>query len=301
VGEVVGAAVVSHVPPIVMPEALRRELNDGEDFSLVAGLHRLRAECLDRLEADTVIVFDTHWFTTVEHIITAHERRSGKFTSDELPRGMCQVPYDLPGDPELARAVESLAIDRDDTWILASDDPYLPVHYPTINLLGFLQGTERWMSVGVCQTATAQDFLLFGALLTQAIEASDRRVVLLASGGLSHRFWPLREFADHESASLDNIRTPEALEADQMVLGWWERGDHRAVIEFQAEYRRHAPEGFFGHYLMMVGAIGGTECGAVGRRYSEYESAAGTGQVHVWFERPTEGWTAQSQKSQKAD
>ena len=45
-GEIVGAAVVSHVPPIVMPEALRRELNDGSDFSLVEGLHRLRAECL---------------------------------------------------------------------------------------------------------------------------------------------------------------------------------------------------------------------------------------------------------------
>ena len=64
-GEIVGAAVVSHVPPIVMPEAIRRELNDGNDFSLVEGLHRLRAECLERLKPDTIIVFDTHWFTTV--------------------------------------------------------------------------------------------------------------------------------------------------------------------------------------------------------------------------------------------
>ena len=292
-GEIVGAAVVSHVPPIVMPEALRRELNDGNDFSLVEGLHRLRAERLDRLKPDTVVVFDTHWFTTVEHVVTSHERRAGKFTSDELPRGMSQVPYDMPGDPDLARMVDSLASDRDDTRVLASDDPYLPVHYPTINLLGFLQGDERWMSVGVCQTATPEDFLLFGNLLAQAVDKSDRRVVLLASGGLSHRFWPLRGFADHESASLDNIRTPEAREADEKVLRWWEQGDHRRVIEYQPEYRRHAPEGFFGHYLMMVGAIGGGACSAAGLRYSEYESAAGTGQVHMWFEKPVGGWTAQ--------
>ena len=71
-GEIVGAAVVSHVPPIVMPEALRRELNDGNDFSLVEGLHRLRAECLERLQPDTIVVLDTHWFTTVEHVISAH-------------------------------------------------------------------------------------------------------------------------------------------------------------------------------------------------------------------------------------
>ena len=77
--------------------------------------------------------------------------------------------------------------------------------------------------------------------------------------------------------------------------------DSCQVIEYQAEYKRHAPEGFFGHYLMMVGAIGGSGCSAAGRRYSEYESAAGTGQVHMWFERPAEGWTAQSQKIQNAD
>ena len=126
-GEIVGAAVVSHVPPIVMPEVLRRELNDGDDFSLVTGLHRLRAECLDRLVPDTIVVFDTHWFTTVEHVVTSHEQRTGRFTSDELPRGMSQVPYDMPGDPDLARSIESLASGRDDTWILACDDPYLPV------------------------------------------------------------------------------------------------------------------------------------------------------------------------------
>jgi hypothetical protein len=25
--------------------------------------------------------------------------------------------------------------------------------------------------------------------------------------------------------------------------------------------------------------------------YSDYESAVGTGQAHVWFERPAGGWT----------
>ena len=43
---------------------------------------------------------------------------------------------------------------------------------------------------------------------------------------------------------------------------------------------------------MMVGAIGGRSCVAAGEMYSEYESAGGTGQAHVWFERPDAGWTA---------
>jgi hypothetical protein len=27
-------------------------------------------------------------------------------------------------------------------------------------------------------------------------------------------------------------------------------------------------------------------------RFSEYEASVGTGQVHVWFERPEGGWMA---------
>jgi hypothetical protein len=78
-----------------MPIDVRRELNDGLDFTLVDGLHRLRAECLDRVRPDTIIVFDTHWFTTFEHVVSGHDRRTGIYTSDELPRGMSQMPYDF--------------------------------------------------------------------------------------------------------------------------------------------------------------------------------------------------------------
>ena len=39
---------------------------------------------------------------TIEHVVASHQRRTGHYTSEELPRGMNQVPYDFPGDPELA-------------------------------------------------------------------------------------------------------------------------------------------------------------------------------------------------------
>ena len=291
-GEIVGAGLVSHVPPIVMSEPERRLLNDGEDFSLCAGLDRLRTERLDELRPDTIVVFDTHWFSTFEHICTAQERRSGLFTSDELPRGMKQMPYDIPGDPELALGLAALAEARHDTWVLACDDPHLPIHYPTVNLLGYLQGDEAWVSVSICQTATTDDFLLLGELLAAAAAELDRRVVLLASGGLSHRFWPLRELRQHESADPSNITSPEARAADEKLIEQLRSGDHAAVLAGLDGFRRHAPEGFFGHYLMMVGALGGAACRVPGELFSAYESAAGTGQVHLWFDRPAGGWKA---------
>lgn len=284
-GQIVGAALVSHVPTLVLPEEVRREMNHGKDTTLFAGLHAMKAEKLGPLEADTVIVIDSHWATTIEHIVTSHDRRSGKYTSEELPRGMSQVPYDMPGDRELADAWAAAAEGRRDTWITAIDDPHLPLQYPTLNLLPFLQGDERWISSGICQTGDAQDFLLYGQLLAEAIASIDRRVVILASGGLSHRFWPLREFRDHEAADPDlHVRTPEAVAADRHVLSLIKAGDHAAVLDFMPEFKSHAPEGKFGHYLTMLGALGGRDCTLTGEQFGEYEAVAGTGQAHVWFD-----------------
>lgn len=284
-GSIVGAALVSHVPPMVMPEEERRELNNGDDTTLVGGLHAMRAEKFGPLGADTVVVVDSHWFTTVEMVAMSHDHRQGLFTSSELPRGMSQRPYDFPGDRELAEAWAALSEGRDDTWVTAIDDPQLPLHYATTNLLEFLQGDERWVSSSICQTAEPEDFLLFGELLAAAVAELDRRVVVLASGGLSHRFWPLREFRDHEAADPDlHIITPEACAADRHVLELMSAGDHRGIVDFLPEFRRHAPEARFGHYLVMLGALGGPACRAPGTLFGEYESVSGTGQAHVWFD-----------------
>ena len=179
-GEIVGAGLVAHVPTIVLPEETRRDLNDGNEISLVTGLRALRADVLDVLRPDTVVVLDSHWATTVEFVVAGHARRSGFFTSDELPRGMSSMPFDFPGDPELAKALECQAEGRDDMWITAIDNPHLPVQYATVNLLQYLQGDERWISIGCCQTAETTDSLLVGELLERAIASLDRRVVVLA-------------------------------------------------------------------------------------------------------------------------
>jgi 3,4-dihydroxyphenylacetate 2,3-dioxygenase len=290
-GEVIGAGIVAHVPTIVMDEAERRELNAGQEISLVPGLERLRRDVFDRLDPDTVVVFDTHWFTTFEFVVSSHERRSGRYTSDELPRGMCQMPYDFPGDPELAQLIAEEG-ERAGTWITPIDDPYLPIHYPTVNLLPFLQDDERWVSVSTPQTGESDDFLLAGQAIGAAVARSDRRVILLASGAMSHKFWPLKALRDHEPSDPIHIRTDAHRAADLERLDWMRDGRHDRIIDTMDEFLRFTPEGRFGHYLQMVAAMGGRGCRATGELFSDYESAVGTGQAHVWFERPANGWTS---------
>ena len=202
-GEVVGAALLAHVPTIVLPEKDRRELNNGEDTTLVAGLQELRRDVFEVLDYDTVVVFDSHWHTTVEFVVSAQATRAGLFTSDELPRGMCRVPYDWPGDPELAHAIAAQAGPHG-TWITAIDDPCLPTHYATVNLWHYLgRGLgKRWISVSTAQTGDTEDFLRAGR------------------------------------------------------------------------------------------ALGEGSVTAPGRAYSAYENSVGTGQMHLWFDRPLAGWSS---------
>jgi aromatic ring-opening dioxygenase catalytic subunit (LigB family) len=293
-GEIVGAAVLAHVPTIVMPEEERLALNGGRESTLHSGLHDLKREVFDQLKPDLVIVFDSHWFTTVEFVITAHDRRKGLFTSDELPRGMSSVPYDIAGNPEFAKLVGRIANETPNCWITPIDNEHLPIAYATTNFLPFLQDEEAWISVSVCQTAEAVDFVTVGQVIAQAVAESDLRVVLIASGALSHTFHTLRTLRDHEAAGEQHIFSSRAREADHGVIEAWQRGDHAAVLNELDTFLTVRPEAHFGHYQMMVAAIGGKECVAKGRLFSVYENAIGTGQIHVWFDQPTSGWTKES-------
>ena len=281
-GEIVSAAVVGHVPTVMLAEDVRRRLGSGEDTTLVAGYRRLQAH-FEARAVDTWVIFDTHWYTTTEHVIAGAAHHRGLYTSDELPRVIHELPYDYAGAPALAEAVRSAAKARG-IRVTNATTPTLPRHYPTITLVHHMRRAEKVLSVAVCQTAEQGDYLAFGGAIAAAVERTPGRVALLGSGGLSHRFWPLRSLFDHQDYDPSHVVTAEARAADLHVLDCWERGDHAAVCDFWPEYRRHAPEGRFAHYLMLLGAIGGPACKARGARCSAYENALGTGQVHMLFD-----------------
>jgi 3,4-dihydroxyphenylacetate 2,3-dioxygenase len=303
-GEIVGAGLLAHVPTIVLPEAVRRTLNNGREITLVTGLEQLRREVFESEDYDTVVVLDSHWATTVEFVVTAQQRRAGLFTSEELPRGMCRMPYDFPGDPELAANVARFA-DKHGTWITAVDDEYLPLYYATVNLWKFLgEGLpdKRWVSIGVCQTGDMEDHLRLGRALADGIAATPgRRVLLVASGAFSHTFWPLRELRAHEASDPDHIFTPEARSADEQRIDWFRQGRHDLVLQTMPEFWQYKPEAKFFHYLMLAGALGEHACTAQGRQYGEYENSIGTGQAHLWFDRPVGGWTAPQAAGNRTD
>ena len=102
-GEIVAAAVVAHQPMVMVPRGVRIELGGtGADTTLIEPGYRLLREAFARLEVDTLVIVDTHWYTTTEHVIAGAAHFSGLYTSEEMPRNICDHPYDYPGAPALA-------------------------------------------------------------------------------------------------------------------------------------------------------------------------------------------------------
>ena len=144
--------------------------------------------------------------------------------------------------------------------------------------------------MSVCQTGEPEDFIRAGRALGEAIRDSDRKVIIVGSGALSHTFHKLRDLRKHEASDPIHIYSPEAYEYDMKVLKWMQEGNHAAILEDFDNFRKFKPEAGFFHYLAMAGALGEERNEAKGQLYSEYENSVGTGQVHVWFPQPEGGF-----------
>lgn len=283
-GQIVGAALVSHHPGLFQTEAFRVRMGDGRDSDLVAGFDRVRAR-IDAVRPDTLIVFDTHWFTTGYHLIDGGDRYRGTYISDEMPWYLYGQRYDYAGSPELADLIEAVAVERK-VMSRAMHEPTLPRHYATINVVNKLCRAEKVVSVSTCQNCRPKHYLESGSVIGEAIRRSDARVVLLASGALSHKFNDIDWVQGHARIYHEsNVSRPEHIARDKEAIALFEEGRHDLILEQWDEKFRGLPwEGFGGHYLQMVGALGGAACRARGTALSDYENARGTGNVHIWFD-----------------
>ncbi|HBJ89433.1 MAG TPA: extradiol ring-cleavage dioxygenase [Gammaproteobacteria bacterium] len=283
-GKIVGAAIVSHHPGLFQAEEFRIQAGDGRDSDLVAGFKRVR----DRIEAsgaDTIVLFDTHWFTTGCHLVDAGAHYEGTYISDEMPWYLHGQQYGYDGDPELARLCATVAEERQ-VIARAIDEPTMARHYGTINIVNAMIRGQRVMSVGSCQTAATENYLEMGEVVGEAIKRSDRQVVLLASGALSHKFRNINTIPPNPCIyHPDNVSSDFNRESDYRVIELLQQGNHQQILEnFDSEYRRLPWEAWGAHYLQMVGAMGGANCTAKGLALSEYENAHGTGNIHMWFD-----------------
>ncbi|MDE4305463.1 3,4-dihydroxyphenylacetate 2,3-dioxygenase [Phaeobacter gallaeciensis] len=280
-GEIVLAAKMTHVPTMLMSEqegpikGTRQPAIDG---------HREIARRAKALGADTVVICDTHWVINAGFHINANARFEGLFTSNEFPQFIQDLPYGYDGNPELGDAIAKEASDRG-AYTLAHHLDSLELEYGTLVPMRFMSREHNMKVVSVAAWATVHghdESRIVGEAIRAAVEASNSKVLLVASGSLSHKIWANKDYAANNGTF--TISSEFNRQMDLHVLEMWKNGDHATFLKMLSEYAQFCcGEGSMHDTAMLYGALGWDAYDGKCEVVTPYFPSSGTGQTNVIF------------------
>jgi aromatic ring-opening dioxygenase catalytic subunit (LigB family) len=246
------------------PEAKAETLEDNRArYAAIREAHaKIRAR-LARARADAVLLIG--------------DDQNENFSSDNMPQllvytgpGYVADDWDrklaamIENHPEIAKAIVRGCVDEgfDVCWSDAFRDGKLLSHAHTEPIL-YLMRESGVPVVPVFVNAvhppapSAERCYAFGQALARVIarELEGKRIVLCASGGLSH-FSPSHPWAHHAgSRYVGDI----AVEFDRRIVEWMRQGRGEELAKFTARELIENGEGELRQWIVMLGAIGGAK------------------------------------------
>ena len=243
-GAVVGALIVTHTPRMAeecAAPAFTREM--------IRGMHEL-GDVVAQLRPDVLVQASTHWVTTFNHYVLGHKRHKGILTSSEAPELIAGVPYDFPGDPELAEAITAKGKEKGLPVIFTAAEPFM-IEYGTLNPIRYL--TPKFdvpvVPLSCCLLADIAECMRWGEAIAEAIRAGSKRVVVIASGSFSHKL----------VRGPDKWPTEENQRLDRECVELFTQGRADELKAFFPSFPKKTDAEMGGRHLaILIGATGGT-------------------------------------------
>ena len=266
--ELIYAALVPH-PPIVIPSV------GGEESKRVRATHtameQLASE-IAQLAPETVVIISPHG-PVFRDAVAVHVLPS--IQGDLRGFGAPSVTFDVPIDQALgARVLE--AARRAGIPVAPVNEEWAPewqaerLDHGTMVPLYFLQRAGwkgRLLPIAMGLLPPVQLYA-FGEALQTAIDATDKRVAVLASGDLSHRLTPDAPAGYH----------PEAHMFDREIVESLGRGDLERVFHLESGLCEKAGECGLRPLMMLAGTLDGLQ---VKSQVLSYEGPFGVGYAVV--------------------
>jgi 3,4-dihydroxyphenylacetate 2,3-dioxygenase len=276
-GELVLAAKCTHVPTMLSSEQEGRVF--GTRQAAIDG-HLEIARRARALDVDTVVICDTHWLVNAGYHVNANGRFEGLFTSNEFPRFNQNLPHEYEGNPDLGDAIAETASDKG-VFTPSHQLDSLELEYGTLVPLHFMLREHVMKVVAAwCTVHDHDESRMVGEAIRAAIEASDSRVLLVASGSLSHKIWANRDYAANNGTF--TISSEFSRQMDLRVLEMWRRGDHATFLKMLPDYAAHCSgEGAMHDTAMLYGALGWDGYTGKCEVVTGYFRSSDTGQTNV--------------------
>ncbi|AYD65409.1 3,4-dihydroxyphenylacetate 2,3-dioxygenase [Achromobacter sp. LC458] len=281
-GKLALAAKVTHVPSMYLSELPGK--HHGCREAAIEG-HRIIGQRCRELDVDTIVVLDVHWLVNAGYHVNANRAFKGCYTSNELPHFIKDMHYAYDGNPDLGRRIAESA-NAAGVGTRSHEIDSLELEYGTLVPMRYMNADGRFKVVSVaawCAWHGLDESRRFGAALGQAIQASDSRVAVLASGSLSHRF------NDNNSpeAAMHQISREFFKQVDLRVVDLWRQGDWKTFCAMLPEYADLCVgEGGMHDTAMLLGLLGWDGYDRPVEIVTDYFTSSGTGQINAIFPVP---------------
>ncbi|MDP2024444.1 MAG: 3,4-dihydroxyphenylacetate 2,3-dioxygenase [Hydrogenophaga sp.] len=279
-GKVALVGKITHVPSMYLSELDGPRKGSRQDA--IDGHKEIARRCKE-LGVDTIVVFDTHWLVNASYHLYCAPHFEGTYTSNELPHFISNMPFAIPGNPELGQLLAKVANEHG-VETLAHHATTLGPEYGTLVPMRYMNADQHFKAISVsalCTVHYLNDSARLGWAMRKAVEDHyDGTVAFLASGSLSHRFAQnglAPEFAI-------KVWSPILETLDHRVVQMWENGEWADFCGMLPEYaaKGHG-EGFMHDTAMMLGVLGWSEYAGKAEVITPYFGASGTGQINAVF------------------
>ena len=255
---IVGAYMVPH------PKELIPDIGRGKEWKYPRTIEAYRriAQEIREIEPETILVISPHaaLFQDYFHIFS-EQSIHGDFQGE----GAGQIRFDLSNDTELVNEIERLAEGKGfPAGTKGQADEFLDVG--TMVPLYFIQQVYskfKLVRIGISDLSDA-NHQFFGRMIARATENTDRRVVVLASGDLSHRLLPDSPYG----------YMPEGKVYDEALMKVMGEGDFFYMKDLPPALRNAAGECGHRAFLILSGILQETDYQA---EAVSYESPYGIG------------------------
>ena len=279
-GKVALVGKITHVPSMYLSELDGPRKGTRQDA--IDGHIEIARRCREA-GVDTIVVFDTHWLVNASYHLNCAPHFEGTYTSNELPHFISNMPFSIPGNPELGQLLAKVANEHG-VETLAHHATTLGPEYGTLVPMRYMNADQHFKAISVsalCTVHYLNDSARLGWAMRKAVEDHyDGTVAFLASGSLSHRFAQnglAPEFAF-------KVWSPFLETLDHRVVQMWENGEWANFCGMLPEYaaKGHG-EGFMHDTAMMLGVLGWSEYAGKAEVITPYFGASGTGQINAVF------------------
>ncbi|WP_462409785.1 DODA-type extradiol aromatic ring-opening family dioxygenase [Neobacillus sp. Marseille-QA0830] len=142
---------------------------------------------LKKIKPDLIVLVSCHWPSTFFHYVDCTPVHKGILTAFEAPDLIKDVPYHYPGNEELAnelvRAGQEAGLP-----VQGVNDPYYIWDYGSVVPLRYLVPDEDIpvINLSVTLAASLEETHKWGQVIAKVLKESDKRIVFMSSGALSH-------------------------------------------------------------------------------------------------------------------